>query len=134
MDTINSLKKDCGLCKHCNLETSFSVGMKNKSTILLLFLKYAFLKPCAHVNVGVWLNIYSTIYDMNDDTCNIIYTLANYRLNNNQSNKTTKQNPFLNLCSLTNFRVSKIIFVLYKYRYNVLLKHYLLASLSLSLS
>lgn len=62
----------------------------------------------------------------------ILYTLADYRLNNNQSNKTTKQNPFLNLCSLTNFRVSKIIVVLYKYRYNVPLKHYLLASLSLS--
>lgn len=53
MDTINSLKIDCVLCKLCNLETSFSVGMKNKSTILLLFLKYAFLKPSAHVNVGV---------------------------------------------------------------------------------
>lgn len=81
--------------------------MKNKSTILLLFLKYAFLKLCAHVNVGVWLNIYSRINDMNDDTCNIIYTLADYRLNNNQSNKTTKQNPFLNYVHLLTLEYQK---------------------------
>lgn len=74
--------------KHCNIETSFSVWMKQKTTLILLFLKYACLKLCAHVNGGVWLNIYQRINDMNDDTCN--NTLADYHFKNNQSNKTTK--------------------------------------------